>query len=77
MNILIENVKILTMADGEVIKNGNIYIENEKIKKITNDKIDFSYDKKIDGKNYLAMPGFVNAHTHVGMSLFRNFSDDV
>ena len=77
MNILIENVKILTMADGEVIKNGNIYIENEKIKKITNNKIDFSYDKKIDGKNYLAMPGFVNAHTHVGMSLFRNFSDDV
>ncbi|MDU7143026.1 MAG: amidohydrolase, partial [Anaerococcus vaginalis] len=77
MNILIENVKILTMADGEVIKNGNIYIENEKIKKITNDKIDFSYDKKIDGKNYLAIPGFVNAHTHVGMSLFRNFSDDV
>ena len=65
------------MADGEVIKNGNIYIENEKIKKITSDKIDFSYDKKIDGKNYLAMPGFVNAHTHVGMSLFRNFSDDV
>ena len=77
MNILIENVKILTMADGEVIKNGNIYIENEKIKKITSDKIDFSYDKKIDGKNYLAMPGFVNSHTHVGMSLFRNFSDDV
>lgn len=77
MNILIENVKILTMADGEVIKNGNIYIENEKIKKITSDKIDFSYDKKIDGKNYLAMPGLVNAHTHVGMSLFRNFSDDV
>ncbi len=77
MNILIENVKILTMADGEVIKNGNIYIENEKIKKITSDKIDYSYDKKIDGKNYLAMPGFVNAHTHVGMSLFRNFSDDV
>ncbi|MDU5373246.1 amidohydrolase [Anaerococcus vaginalis] len=77
MNILIENVKILTMADGELIKNGNIYIENEKIKKITSDKIDFSYDKKIDGKNYLAMPGFVNAHTHVGMSLFRNFSDDV
>ena len=77
MNILIENVKILTMADGELIKNGNIYIENEKIKKTTNDKIDFSYDKKIDGKNYLAMPGFVNAHTHVGMSLFRNFSDDV
>ena len=33
MNILIENVKILTMADGEVIKNGNIYIENEKIKR--------------------------------------------
>lgn len=77
MNILIENVKILTMCDGEVIKNGNIYIEDGKIKKISKDKIDFFYDKKIDGKNHLAMPGLINAHTHVGMSLFRNFSDDV
>lgn len=77
MNILIENVKILTMADGEEIKNANIYIKNDKIFKITKEKLDFTYDKKIDGKNYLAMPGFVNAHTHVGMSLFRNFSDDV
>lgn len=77
MNILIENVKILTMADGEEIKNANIYIENEKISKITKEKIEFSYDKKIDGKNFLAMPGLINAHTHVGMSLFRNFSDDV
>lgn len=77
MNILIENVKILTMADGEVIKNGNIYIEDRKIKKISKEKIGFSYDKKIDGENFLAMPGFINAHTHVGMSLFRNYSDDV
>lgn len=65
------------MCDGEVIKNGNIYIEDGKIKKISKDKIDFFYDKKIDGKNHLAMPGLINAHTHVGMSLFRNFSDDV
>lgn len=65
------------MCDGEVIKNGNIYIEDGKIKKISKVKIDFFYDKKIDGKNHLAMPGLINAHTHVGMSLFRNFSDDV
>ena len=39
------------MADGEEIKNANIYIENEKISKITKEKIEFSYDKKIDGKN--------------------------
>ena len=59
------------MCDGEVIKNGNIYIEDGKIKKISKDKIKFSYDKKIDGENHLAMPGLINAHTHVGMSLFR------
>ena len=65
------------MCDGEVIKNGNIYIEDGKIKKISKDKIEFFYDKKIDGKNHLAMPGLINAHTLVRMSLFRNFSDDV
>ena len=77
MNILIENVKILTMADGEEIKKGNIYIENGKISKISKDNENFNYDRKIDGHGFLAMPGLVNSHTHVGMSFFRNFSDDV
>jgi len=31
----------------------------------------------IDGKNKLLLPGFINGHTHVPMTLFRGLHDDV
>ena len=31
----------------------------------------------MDGENKLLTPGFVNAHTHLGMSYFRNYADDL
>lgn len=75
MKILIENANILTMTEEKILKD-NIYIEDGKIVKIG--KLDnFNYDKKISADKFLAMPGFINSHTHVGMSLFRNYSDDV
>lgn len=77
MNILIENANILSMADGEKIEKSNICIENGNITKISDNTEYFNYDKKIDAENKLAMPGLINAHTHVGMSFFRNYSDDV
>lgn len=34
-------------------------------------------DSEIDGRDRLAIPGFVNAHTHLAMVLFRGLADDV
>ncbi|MCK5828635.1 amidohydrolase [Candidatus Bipolaricaulota bacterium] len=34
-------------------------------------------DIEIDGRDKLAIPGFVNAHTHLAMVLFRGLADDV
>ena len=78
MNILIKNIDLVPM-DGkeEVIKNTNIYIEEDQIVHIGELKEDIKVDRTIDGKNKLAMPGLINAHTHIGMSLLRNFADDL
>lgn len=72
-NILIKNGTILTM-DSKLLK-GDILIENDKIVDVA-PRIDTIADKEIDAKNRLVMPGFVNAHTHVGMSLFRGMLSD-
>ena len=37
----------------------------------------FPHAEVIDRNNHLIIPGLVNAHTHVGMSLFRGYADDV
>ena len=31
----------------------------------------------LDGRDHLAVPGWVNAHTHVAMTLFRSYADDM
>lgn len=78
MSILIKNVTLLPMgAKKEPIEDTNIYIEGDKIQYIGELKEDLKVDKIIDGENKVAMPGLVNAHTHISMSLLRNYADDV
>ena len=78
MSILIKNIDLIPM-DGkkETLKNTNIYIKNNIIEHIGEIREDIKTEKIIDGKNKLAMPGLINAHTHIGMSLLRNYADDL
>ena len=78
MAILIKNINIIPM-DGvkDSIENSNIYIKEDKIIHIGELREDLEVNRVIDGSNKLAMPGLVNAHTHIGMSLLRNYADDL
>ena len=74
MNLLIKNV---ILPDGDKLKTTDIAISDGIIAKIGNVGDDFVADETIDGKNRLAMPAFVNAHTHMYMSTLRNAADDL
>lgn len=76
--LLIKNIDVLPMNEKEeIIKGTNIYIDGDTIKHIGELREDFEVTRILDGKNKLAMPGLINAHTHIGMSLLRNFADDL
>ncbi|SDZ27724.1 5-methylthioadenosine/S-adenosylhomocysteine deaminase [Proteiniborus ethanoligenes] len=78
MNILIKNASVLTMTDhAELINNASVFIEDGKIKGIGGNSENLKADKIIDGTNKLVMPGLINSHTHIAMSLFRNYADDL
>ncbi|WP_461613658.1 amidohydrolase [Clostridium sp. Marseille-QA1073] len=78
MNILIKNATIVTMNDdNEVIYKGDIAIEKNRIKYIGEVPRGFIAGKIIDGSNKVVMPGIINAHTHIGMSLIRSYADDL
>ena len=62
------------MLSPDIIK-GDIYIEDDIIIEVGSLE-KFEADKVIDGTNFLTMPGFVNCHTHVAMSYFRNYGND-
>lgn len=75
MKILIKNSKILSMKDSDIIKS-DILIDGKYIKKIEKN-INDTVDRIIDASNMLTMPAFINCHSHVGMSLFRNYGKEV
>ena len=75
MTILIKNAKILPM-DGADIFTSDLLIEGKYIKKIEKNISDEA-DQTIDASNMVLMPAFINSHSHVGMSLFRNYGEEV
>ena len=76
MKKLIKNAYLLDMV-GETahIQKADILIKDQKIAKIE-PEIEEEVDQKINAKNMLVMPGLVNTHTHLAMSLFRGYKDD-
>ena len=65
----------------DVFVNGerqDILIEGNTIKKIGEVKKEELEDAEIiDGKNKIAIPGLINTHTHIPMTLFRGVADDL
>ncbi len=76
MKILIKNANLISMdlKKEKMQKNIDILIENNKIKKIEK-SIQEKADKIIDAKNKIVMPGLINTHCHVPMSIFRETVD--
>ena len=77
-DIIITHGTVVTMA-GANIENGSVVISGGKIVAVgSSSKIDASYHAKttINARGMAVLPGFVNAHTHVPMTLFRGIADD-
>ena len=75
MKTLIKDVYVV-LPDGTTPLT-NIMLDGNKIAAIGEVPEDFRPGKVIDGKNHLAVPGFVNAHTHASMTLLRSYADDM
>ena len=76
MRKLIKNAYILDMVGSVAdIRKSDILINDNIIEKI-DVVIDEEVDEKINAKNMIVMPGLVNTHTHLAMSIFRGYKDD-
>lgn len=76
MKLLIKNTKIIPTGGATPI-TGSIAIENSTITHVGEVPKDFTPQREIEGRNLLALPGLVNAHTHSAMGIFRNLADDL
>jgi 5-methylthioadenosine/S-adenosylhomocysteine deaminase len=77
MSILLKNVDIVMQnSRRELLRDADIFIEGNRIEKIgknIREKAEF----KMDGRGKLVIPGLINTHSHVAMTLFRGYADDM
>ena len=77
MSILIRHSTILTQNDSRQQLQGDVYIEDHRIVEISKKPLSIEADYKIDGAKKLVLPGLINTHTHIPMTLFRGYGDDM
>lgn len=81
--ILIKNIVLVTQNHKrQIIKEGALVIENGLIKDLGRTKnIEKKYSSwvkgVINGQGKVALPGLVNAHSHLAMTLLRGYADDM
>lgn len=77
MKILIKNCTLVSMDENrsKIEKNKDVLIQDNCIVEIGDGLTKENIDKIIDAKENVLMPGLVNAHCHVAMSLFRETVD--
>ena len=77
--IAIVNAQIVTVdKDSSIIENGSLVVGADgTIRAIAPGQITHSATEVIDARGAIVMPGLINSHTHLGMTLFRGLGDDM
>ena len=75
MSILVKGGLVVTQNWKREVLKGDVLIENGKIASVGHAKA--RPDEVVDASGCIVMPGLINCHTHVAMSLMRSIADDV
>lgn len=80
MNVRFYNARILTMAEGFLIRAGELWVKGNTVYHVGLEEEEpepLRWDREIDVQGNLLMPGFKNAHTHSAMTFLRSYADDL
>ena len=74
MSILFTNVTVLTMDGSRTpLRDAYVLVEGEKIAYVGPQRPEGEFDRVLDCTGKVMLPGFVNAHTHIPMTLMRGY----
>lgn len=77
MKICFKNARVLTMKKDEPIFLGEVHTLDDRIVYVGKETEEENFDRVIDCKGNVLMPGFKNAHTHSAMTFLRSYADDL
>ena len=74
--MLFRNITVLR-ADGTLLENMFVGVQRHRIVYIGRELPAGDWSQVLNGANRLLIPGLVNSHTHVPMTLMRGYGDDM
>lgn len=75
-SLVVKRTTVITQdAQRRVLRDVDVVVQNGVIVEVG--KARAEADHKINGKDKVLLPGLVNAHTHLPMTLFRGYGDDL
>src|SRR5512143_4049650 len=78
MRLLIRQATLVTVnARDDVLQSADLAIADEEIVGVGSAPDGFNPDRVLDGRDRIVLPGLVNTHTHLSMTLMRNYADDL
>lgn len=92
MGILFEHADIVTGNGAQVLRNAWLLVEGDRIVSMGEGTLELSTasgavalsftsgtaaHERIDAAGHVLMPAFYNAHSHIPMTLLRNYADDM
>ena len=72
--MLIKNVSVLSGQNLDFVADSNVRIQNKQFAKISPNIKPNAKEESLDCQGLLLMPGFINAHTHIGDSIGKDIS---
>lgn len=75
--LLIRNATILTQDESRRVVEGDIFVEDGRITHVGEINGRKEADRTLDGTGQVVLPGLINLHTHLPMTLLRGFGDDM
>ena len=72
--MLIKNISVLTGQELDYVSKTDVRIQNDKFKKIHSKIKPILKEESVDCEGLLMIPGFINAHTHIGDSVGKDIS---
>ncbi|MEE0435474.1 MAG: amidohydrolase [Peptococcaceae bacterium] len=79
MNKMVFRDVTMLLDDDLQVQQGDMLIENGRIVRIGNVDAKDAHDavEFVRGEHYVIVPGYINTHTHVAMSLLRDYGGDL
>lgn len=74
MSVLFQHVTVLTMDPAQpLLKDAYVAVEGTTIASVGTQRPQGEFDRVVDGQGQVLMPGLINCHTHVPMTLMRGY----